>query len=148
MFNHVCANCGRLLYSRTDHSHLPREIGVAGPACQLRGQITDWFVMPPFLLLWSKKALAKFLRSLMVFDETTNALRLKNGWLTAPWLHLEQQGAAVHDQNPWMYCTDCHDYMIPSVKVPSETVELQPKSSLRIPMRNRQEALYLSLIHI
>ena len=34
MFTHVCAICGRLLYSRTDNSHLPREVGVAGLACQ------------------------------------------------------------------------------------------------------------------
>jgi len=118
-------------------------VGVAGPACQLRGRITDWFSMPPFLLLWSKKALGRFLRAQMSYDESTNRLQLKGrSWKTAPWLHLQQHVDDVHEQTPWMYCTDCHDYMIPSVKVPSETVELQPKSSLRIPMRNRQEALY------
>ena len=32
IFDHVCASCGRLLYSRCEHSHLPREVGTAGPA--------------------------------------------------------------------------------------------------------------------
>ena len=95
MFQHVCANCGRLLYSRCDTSHLPRELGVAGPACQLRGCITNWFSMPPFLLLWSKKALGRFLRALMSYDESTNRLKLKRGYLSAPWLHLRQHASDV-----------------------------------------------------
>ena len=79
MFSHVCANCGRLLYSITDYSRLPRETCVAGAACQLRGRITDWFSMPPFLLLWSKKALGRFLRAVMTYDDTRETLRLKRG---------------------------------------------------------------------
>ena len=77
IFKHVCANCGRLLYSRCEHSHLPREIGKAGAACQLRGRVANWFSMPPFLLLWSKKALGRFLRALMSYDESTKTLRLE-----------------------------------------------------------------------
>ena len=68
LFTHVCAICGRLLYSRSDNSHLPREIGVAGPACQLRGRITDFFALPPFLLLWSKEALGRHLRSCLLHN--------------------------------------------------------------------------------
>ena len=147
MFKHVCANCGRLLYSRCDTSHLPRELGVAGPACQLRGCITNWFSMPPFLLLWSKKALGRFLRALMSYDESSNRLKLKRGYLSAPWLHLRQHANDVDVEKPWMYCTDCHDYMVPSMKEKEEetgklTGKLIPKSHLRVPMRNRQEALY------
>ena len=78
----------------------------------------------------------------MSYDESPKTLRLKRGWLTAPWLHLQQHVNDVHVDNPWMYCTDCHDYMIPSVQLHNETDELRPKSSLRIPMRNRQEAFY------
>ena len=91
IFDHVCASCGRLLYSRCEHSHLPREVGTAGPACQLRGRVTNWFAMPPFLLLWSKKALGEFLRSVMTYSHETKRLTLKNGHLTAPWLRLQQQ---------------------------------------------------------
>ena len=68
MFSHVCAICGRLLYSRSDNSHLPREIEVPGPACQLRGRITDFFALPPFLLLWSKEALGRHLRSCLMYN--------------------------------------------------------------------------------
>ena len=68
MFTHVCAICGRLLYSRTDNSHLPREVGVAGLACQLRGRKTEFYALPPFLLLWSKEALGRHLRSCLYFD--------------------------------------------------------------------------------
>ena len=142
MFSHACATCGRLLYSPSDHSHLPRELGVAGAACQRRGQITDWFCMPPFLLLWSKKALGRFLRAVMTYDATTNSLQLKRGWLTAPWLHFKQHDKDVDVKKPWMYCTDCHDYMLPKVQEHGETDELGRKSVQRIPLRNRHEALY------
>ena len=140
MFTRVCANCGRLLYSRGEHSHLPREVGVSGKACQLRGRVTDWFAMPPFLLLWSKKALGKFLRAVMSYDESSNQLRLNNGRVRAPWLHLQQHFTEVQEDSPWMYCIDCHDYMVPTVREPGGVKV--PKRKTRIPMRNRQEALY------
>ena len=139
MFSHVCANCGRLLYSVSDYSRLPRETGVAGAACQLRGRITDWFSMPPFLLLWSKKALGRFLRAVMTYDDTKGTLTMKRGWLTAPWLHLKQHEKDVDVKKPWMYCTDCHEYMLP--KDPAEGKRDVQKLQ-RIPMRSRQEALY------
>ena len=45
-------------------------------------------------------------------------------------------------KNPWMYCTQCHDYYVPTVKKDETSGQLVPKSVLRVPMRNRLEALY------
>ena len=117
LFTHVCAICGRLLYSRSDNSHLPREIGVAGPACQRRGRITDFFALPPFLLLWSKEALGRHLRSCLMYNNDKKSLTLRKGWKTAPWLHFKQHLVDVDDTNPWMYCTQCYDYYIPTETV-------------------------------
>ena len=78
----------------------------------------------------------------MAYDETAKTLRLKRGWLTAPWLHLKQHAKAVDEEKPWMYCTDCHDYMLPKVKQHGGADEVEQKSLQRIPMRSRQEALY------
>ena len=116
LFTHVCAICGRLLYSRSDNSHLPREIGVPGPACQLRGRITDFFALPPFLLLWSKEALGRHLRSCLMYNNDKKSLTLRKGWESAPWLHFKQHLMVVDDANPWMYCTQCHDYYVPTEK--------------------------------
>ena len=48
----------------------------------------------------------------------------------------------VDDANPWMYCTQCHDYYVPTVKKDETSGQPVPKSVLRVPMRNRLEALY------
>ena len=90
LFTHVCAICGRLLYSRSDNSHLPREIGAAGPACQLRGRMTDFLALPPFLLLWSKEALGRHLRSCLMYNNDKKSLTLRKGWESAPWLHFKK----------------------------------------------------------
>ena len=142
LFNHVCAICGRLLYSRSENSHLPREIGVAGPACQLRGRITDFFALPPFLLLWSKEALGRHLRSCLIYNNDKKSLTLRKRWEDAPWLHFKQHLMDVDDTNPWMYCTQCHDYYVPTEKNAEGPSDKVPKSTLRVPMRNRVEALY------
>ena len=79
----------------------------------------------------------------MTYDEATGALKLKNihsrKYKIAPWLHLQQHRDEVHTEEPWMYCHDCKDYMVP-VKLPDNRIG--PKSTFRVPMRNRQEALY------
>jgi hypothetical protein len=87
LYEHLCAACGQLLHSRTEHSHLPREMGLPGPACQLRGRVASWHALPLFLLLWSKKRLGHYLRSICTYDAETNKLTLSGGWETAPWLH-------------------------------------------------------------
>ena len=48
----------------------------------------------------------------------------------------------VDDANPWMYCTQCHDYYVPTEKSEEAQSQKVPKSTLRVPMRNRVEALY------
>ena len=48
----------------------------------------------------------------------------------------------VDDANPWMYCTQCHDYYVPTEKSEGAQSQTVPKSTLRVPMRNRVEALY------
>ena len=139
MFAHICAICGRLLHSRCTNSHLPREVGISGPACQLRGRTTVYHALPPFVLLWSKETLGRQLRAVMLYSPETKTLKLRKGWKHAPWLHHKLHQFEVDEENPWMYCTDCHDYYVPTVKCDGG---LQPKSALRLPMRNRLEALY------
>ena len=141
MFEHLCAACGRLLYSRTEHAHLPRELGVCGSACQTRGAVTTWHAMPAFLLLWSKERLGCYLRAVCHYDVESKALTLRNGWESAPWLHFQPNTRRIDEAAPWYYCTDCHDYFVPTVKDPKDHV-LRPKSMVRVPMRNRQEALF------
>ena len=83
----------------------------------------------PFLLLWSKRTLAASLKSVFVYNESTNTLRLKKGISSAPWLHfttvaasssnesLPTRGAGRHSlcmKDPWWYCNTCFHYWLSS----------------------------------
>ena len=117
LYAHCCAQCGRLLHSRTAASHLPSDVGRPGMACQLWGRHETWTVMPPFLLLWSKQRLGHLLRAVCAYDATSGKLTLKGPWSTAPWLHLVPgtPKPRIEELTPWWYCIDCHDYFVPTV---------------------------------
>ena len=88
LFDHCCAMCGRLLYSRSESRNNPGYIGIPGPACQVRGSTCRWDALPLCLLLWSKATLAStLLRSVATYDPNTGQLSLKDGAVGAPWLH-------------------------------------------------------------
>ena len=131
LVSHVCAMCGHLLHPATEHTHLAKDMGRPGPACQVQGTplADQWNAMPLFLLLWSKRTLAASLKSVFVYDESTNTLRLKKGISSAPWLHfttvaassstesLPTRGAGRHSlcmKNPWWYCNTCFHYWLSS----------------------------------
>ena len=140
LYAHCCAQCGRLLHSRTAASHLPSDVGRPGMACQLRGRVAAWTAMPIFLLLWSKKRLGHLLRSVCAYDAEAGKLILKGPWSTAPWLHLAPGTTKprAEEQKPWWCCIDCHDYFAPTLA--GERGQRVPKTQVRVPMRNRQES--------
>ena len=131
--SHVCAVCGHLLHPATQHTHLAKDMGRPGPACQVRGKPlqNEWNAMPLFLLLWSKRTLAASLKSVFTYDEATNTLRLKKGIASAPWLHFTAVTARSTSEsiptrdsgrrvlcmaNPWWYCNTCFQYWLPGSK--------------------------------
>ena len=93
----------------------------------------------------TKETLSRSLPAVFHFDEKSQALTLKKGIETAPWLHFrpahlrkgEPSGLPVRKRNghvlsseiPWWYCRHCHKYWL-------------HKSEVRIPMRNYQEGYY------
>ena len=118
LISHVCAMCGHLLHPKTTYTHLEKDMGRTGKACQVRFKpIADgWNAMPLFLLLWSKRKLASSLKSVFSFDEATNTLRLKNGVASAPWLHYTTSRTNTPElcmEEPWWYCNTCHKYWLP-----------------------------------
>ena len=150
LIDHICAMCGQLLHPNT-RMYMPKEIGKAGPPCQERGKPLspdNWEVMPPHLLLFSKKTFASRLPSVYVYTED-GKLRLRNGAMAAPWLHFvhknhvgaesgrqfcRENGAWVMDhRKPWWYCQICHNYRLPT----SECAEAE-----RVPMRNYWEGYF------
>ena len=73
MFDHCCATCGRLLSPGISADHSAADVGIYGPACQIRGQHTTWDALPLCLLLWSKWTLSRtLLRGVAKYDENTN----------------------------------------------------------------------------
>ena len=132
--DHCCAMCGRILFSSTHAggSNNPHEIGIRGPACQVRGEVVAWDSMPLFLLLWSKQHLARtLLRGVSHYDSDKTTLTLPGGAGTAPWLHycLGKSSAnsdmpsyvrhgkpyTVDPVKPWWYCQLCYRYWIEKV---------------------------------
>ena len=87
LLDHVCAICGRLLHPSTNVHGAPTDVGIPGPACQIRGPYSTWDWLPLLLLLWSKQTIAKSMPAVFHFDETTRALSLKGDASSAPWLH-------------------------------------------------------------
>jgi hypothetical protein len=138
--------CGRLLHSASPLSPgNKRDIGEAGPACQIRGEIVQWDALPLFLLLWSKRMHASRLKTVFNYDALSNKLSLVHGVASAPWLHFVQKragkdltdvptrknGAQMLDPvKPWWYCRQCHAYWLP-MKSTGECASTQ-----RVPMRN------------
>ena len=157
LFDHCCAMCGRLLYSRCDSRNNPGYVGIPGPACQVRGSTCRWDAMPLCLLLWSKVTLASsLLRSVATYDPNTGHLRLKDGAVGAPWLHwrlgkpsaamMRLKGASrlpvkmrgdkpfvVDNAKPWWYCNWCYQYFFE--KIAGNKLQ-------RMPMRNYFEGYY------
>ena len=75
--------------------------------------------------------MAASLKSVFVYDESINTLRLKKGISSAPWLHfttvaasssnesLPTRGAGRHSlcmKDSWWYCNTCFQYWLPSSK--------------------------------
>ena len=113
--------CGHLLHPKTTYTHLQKDMGRPGKACQVRHKpiANGWDAMPLFLLLWSKRKLASSLKSIFTFDEATNTLRLKNGVASAPWLHYKTSHTNTPElcmEEPWWYCNTCYNYWLPPKK--------------------------------
>jgi len=145
IFDHCCATCGRLLCP-SFNGYGAEEVGIHGPACQIRGRNAQWDSLPLCLLLWSKWTLHRtMLRGISVYDDKTNQLRFKGGPGVAPWLHyrygtdpknpdmpmksLHGQQYVVDHKHPWWYCQWCYKYWIGG-------------ATERMPMRNRLEGRY------
>ena len=161
LVQHLCAACGGLLgpamLQRKTSAH---EMGKPGAAYQVIGQSCQAEVMPPFLLLFSKRLLGCRLPAVFAYDSSSNALRLRPG-IKAPWLHYTSSrgGTATVDLcHPWWYCKPCWRYWqtkpsgkhckyAPKPGALPETIALQAglhsaTELQRIPMRNKMEGYF------
>ena len=112
-----------------------------------RGTVCQWFDMPPFLLLFSKKLLARRLPD--VFELTdAGGLRLRGRVNEPPWLHYkrarklgepcgrnkESYVCHLDLQKPWWHCLSCWQYW---QRNPADQASFV--SDERVPMRNQME---------
>ncbi len=161
LVQHICAACGGLLGPRMPQRKTSEhETGKPGAAYQVLGKPCQAEVMPPFLLLFSKRLLGERLPAVFEYNASSNALRLRPE-THAPWVHYStcKAGAATMDlRHPWWYCKICWRYWQSSpsgkrcryVAKPGalpETVALQADfhratALQRIPMRNKMEGYF------
>ena len=150
MVDKICAMCGMLMPPTSLTKDNWYHTGIAGAPCHMRGEplpTAQWHAMPPFLMLWTKETLSRSLPAVFHFHEDSQALTLKKGIETAPWLHFhpahlqkgecsglpvkKSNGHVLSSETPWWYCRHCHKYWLHKSEAP-----------VRIPMRNYQEGHY------
>ena len=84
--DHLCAMCGQLLGPDAGSHTQSRDTGRLGKPSQCRDEFCNSEDMPPFLLLFSKRLLARRLPAVSVYDEASGRLTLHRSLDTPPWL--------------------------------------------------------------
>ena len=125
LIDHICAICGGLLQPGFGCYSSIEQTGRAGIPSQVRGQRCAWDALPPFMLLFSKRLLARRLPSIFEITEDERLL-LKTSATQLPWLHYKSRRAANKNaptgrsqetyeylldmSNSWWYCRTCFRY--------------------------------------
>ena len=93
LIDHICAICGGLLQPGFGCYSSIEQTGRAGIPSQVRGQRCAWDALPPFMLLFSKRLLARRLPSIFEITEDERLL-LKTSATQLPWLHYKSRRVA------------------------------------------------------